>query len=205
MRGCRRSALWGVLALVRLLGVAVQGFAYDDNAYTRETLRGLSGVGVVIEDLSSNATRAGLTTAQLQTDVELRLRKAGVRVLTASERKETPGGPFLAVIVTAREKLGLYGYSVEVHFLQRVYLERNFTDALAITWAVDSTGTVGADRFRQGIRESVGDHIDKFLNAYLAVNPRTPPAQPTPARDGQAGSFSQPPKIPSLSPSSRTG
>ncbi len=39
----------------------------------RESLRGLNGVYVLVEDLNDDAKRAGLGVAQIKTDVELKL------------------------------------------------------------------------------------------------------------------------------------
>jgi hypothetical protein len=74
-----------VVVLVLLPGVV--------HALTREhkALRGLKGVHVLVEKLDPDAERLGLTTAQIQADVELRLRKGGVRVLTEEEMLETRG------------------------------------------------------------------------------------------------------------------
>jgi len=48
----------------------------------QKALVGLKGVGVDVAKISPEAERLGLTAAQVKTDVELRLRKARVRVLT---------------------------------------------------------------------------------------------------------------------------
>ena len=45
----------------------------------------------------------GLTQAQVKTDVELQLRKAGVRVLTEEECRTTPGHPYLSVDISISE------------------------------------------------------------------------------------------------------
>ena len=65
----------------------------DDSALEKERARvkaldhsiaslcGLEGVGVVIEGLPGETTQAGLTENQLKTDIELKLRLAGIKVL----------------------------------------------------------------------------------------------------------------------------
>ena len=65
-----------ILVLLLLASTGAQGL---DNENTRATLRGLNGVQVVVEDMMKpDIERDGLTRQQLQTDVELRLRKAGI-------------------------------------------------------------------------------------------------------------------------------
>jgi hypothetical protein len=50
-----------------------------------ESLRGISGVYVLVENLSDEARRDGLNEQDIQTDVGLKLRLAGVKVLTEAE------------------------------------------------------------------------------------------------------------------------
>jgi hypothetical protein len=77
-----------ILVLLLLASTGAQG---GDTEGERATLRGLDGVQVVVEDLQPDVERNGLTRQQLQTDVELRLRKAGIRVLTEQELDRAPG------------------------------------------------------------------------------------------------------------------
>src|SRR5215472_3875500 len=92
----------------------------------RESLRGLTGVYVLVEHLTKEAERDGLSENQLQTDVELRLRRAGIKVQTRQESLASPGRPYLYVRVTERKKsdLPLYALCVQVEFVQAVQLER---------------------------------------------------------------------------------
>src|SRR5216683_7904770 len=52
---------------------------------------------VLVETIRPEVAQAGLTAQKLQTDVEWRLRHAGMRVLTDEERRGTPRSPFLYV------------------------------------------------------------------------------------------------------------
>ena len=63
----------------------------------RESLRGLPGVQVLIEDIRPNAQADGLSQEAIRTAVELILRSSGIRVLTQSERSEMPSKPYLYV------------------------------------------------------------------------------------------------------------
>jgi hypothetical protein len=83
----RLVVLWCLLGLV-----GIESWAMDTED-TRATLRGVEGVLVVVEDLGDDVEQAGLTRQQLQTDVELRVRQAGIRVLTRAEREGMPGTP----------------------------------------------------------------------------------------------------------------
>jgi len=66
----------------------------------QKALVGLKGVEVGVENVNPQAERLGLTAALIKTDIELRLRKAGVKVLTAEEKFDTPGMPWLYVNLT---------------------------------------------------------------------------------------------------------
>ena len=57
----------------------------------RKSLRGLKGIAVVVEALQPEAERDGLTKSQIKTDIELKLRQAGIHVLTTEESFKTPG------------------------------------------------------------------------------------------------------------------
>jgi hypothetical protein len=166
------------LPIVLLLALSSQGFAQD----TRDTdgLRGLAGVAVRVTGLKQEVERDGLSKAQLQTDVELRLRKAGIRVLTEDQWLIAPGQPTLSVIVALYkvsnpETINGYAKSVDVVLRQNVVLSRTPSTIVrgAITW--QSTLMVGVSNstvLQNDIRERVADVVDEFINAFLAANPK---------------------------------
>jgi len=115
----RRMNITGLLLLLTLIPFYIPDLSAQTYVTEqRETLRGLKGLQVVIE----NITQAGLTKS-LKTDVELKLRKAGIRVLT----RITATNPFLYVNVTVMQIKSPDGfiYTVRVSFLQDVILSRN--------------------------------------------------------------------------------
>ncbi len=67
------------LLAATLLLFFLQGSNQIISAQTDEvqTLRGLRGIEVIIEDLQSNAKKTGLTESQLRTDVDVRLEQKG--------------------------------------------------------------------------------------------------------------------------------
>jgi hypothetical protein len=159
--------MWGISGLAGGMSWA------SDSPSERATLRGLEGVYVLIESLDPKVEQAGLTTQQLQTDVELRLRLAGIRVLTDEESRRTPGNPCLYVNVNVLlQSDGRAAYSVKVALEQRAALETDSSLATVGTWGVGSIGTVGRARL-DSIRNHLRDEIDKFINAYLSVRPRS--------------------------------
>ncbi len=137
------------------------------------TLRGLEGVAVVIELPGSETERGGLTANQLQTDVELRLRNAGIPVLRKEERTSTQGSPYLYVNAHVRgTSLGVYMFTIAVQLRQEVILKRNpSAEASVTTWEGRSMGHTYDS---QDIRIRVGNRVDEFINDYLSENPRGP-------------------------------
>jgi hypothetical protein len=109
-------------------------------------LRGLGAIGVLVEDVPLDFQQRGLTVEDLQIDVELRLRQAGIHVLTISmqERLKIPVSPFLGVwIVSKKVSSGLYAFSISVSLMQQVHLSRNPSiDMSAMTWHAASVGYV---------------------------------------------------------------
>lgn len=91
------------------------------------SLRGLNGVGVEVEQVGKEAEDRGLGRDLIQTAAELRLRQAGIRVLTRTESLRAPveGAPFVYVRVTAFDPAGtgLITCVVGVSLRQNVYLE----------------------------------------------------------------------------------
>ncbi len=70
---------------------------------------------------SPSLEKDGLTETQIRTDVEIRLRKAGIRVLTLEEVKELPRRPVLSVTLLASKSEALtkvFGESIYAFTIQ---------------------------------------------------------------------------------------
>lgn len=160
------------LIAILVLGAA-NGLANDERS-DRQTLRGITSVAVVVEDLPSEAVKDGLTRDQLQTDVEINLRKAGITILESSGIHHTP---FLYVnahlIKGSGPSAQLYVFDCQVQLVQPVRIVSNGAYDLAPTWSDEITGGTGASDMRTYIRSHIADLVDKFINAYLSVNPKS--------------------------------
>ncbi len=169
------KTVFAALALLSA-GVVLPLFGQGDEEDNRKTLAGLHGIWVVVEDLNQQAQQDGLDENQIHTDVELKLRQAGITVLTKEEWSAThPAGlPYLYVNVQAfKQREGLYAFNVIVELDQSVRLVRNpSVRASVATWrATPVLGTTG-ERDLGSVRERVRDLTDQFINAYLAANPK---------------------------------
>jgi hypothetical protein len=158
-----------VVLLVVLLLLPGVSHALTDN---QKALVGLMGVNIDIAEMDSDAERLGLTRDQLQTDVELRLRKAGVRMLTEKERRETPGGPrlYVSVAISSGANSPIAAYSIIVALTEWVTLDRDLR-TIGTIWEIGFVRTVLKKDIRE-LRRDLGDMVDKFINDYLAANPK---------------------------------
>ena len=150
--------------LLMLLASAMPAPAQD------QQLKGLTGVRVVVEfpDLNTGPAKEAIrrNSDAIQTDVELRLREAGMRVLATDQRGTRREGPMLAVSVT--EFATATHVIVELH--ENVFLERNpAMKVFATTWRCEG---VHPSPDVQKVRYFIKDAVDRFLNSWLAMNPR---------------------------------
>ena len=86
-----RTTILGTAVFVCVLLVAASPGRADDERQ-RQTLAGLKGLSIVVEDLSPEAEKDGLSGATLQADLEAKVRGAGISVLT--DRAEGYNEPF---------------------------------------------------------------------------------------------------------------
>ncbi|MGH7182607.1 MAG: hypothetical protein ACREJN_11600 [Nitrospiraceae bacterium] len=141
----------------------------------RESLRGLQGVEVVVEEIKPDAQADGLSQESIRTTVELILRSKGIRVLTQSERSEMPSKPYLYVSVgTDKQASGQYSFNARVELHQTVGLVyRPQHIMLAATWlAPGKLRTVAQQNIRLWVINSIEPLVRDFANDFRAVNPR---------------------------------
>jgi hypothetical protein len=133
-------------------------------------LRGISSVWVLIESLGSEEANIGLADDTVRTDVELRLRNAGLRVISSEEAKKiaVKDNTFLYVNVAVTSD-GLTA-TVLAQFAQAAYLLRNSLPiGTAFTWTDVSTLSRPS---LDSVRSEIKDLVDKFLYEWLKQNPR---------------------------------
>ena len=167
---------WLMVLLVIVLTLALESPSVAINGKSnRATLRGLSGVGVLVEQLASEVEKEGLIKNQLQTEVELKLRMAGIKVLTREEALKTPGEPYLYVNInvnTAKTESDIYPYSIDLLLMQKVSLLRDPKQTTyAVTWSTGGVGSIEKSILRQ-LRNSVEEMVGLFIKAYQAENPK---------------------------------
>jgi hypothetical protein len=147
------------------------GFTFT--ADKRDTLRGLSEVSVLIEYLPDDVEREGLNREHLKRDIEVRLRQAGLRVLTILEIANSPGAPYLYVAVypITGPSVNLNAYAIGLTLKQLVQLSRNpTTEFFATTWEGPAPpSSLSAPRVLD-IRTRISDAVGRFIIDYQAAN-----------------------------------
>jgi hypothetical protein len=157
------TLIWGSLEVVQAL-----------DAGSRESLRGILGLGVVVEDISPDASAGGLSEDAIRTVAERTLRSKGIRILTNTERMRSGSTPYLYINVnTLKEELGLYAYAVNVDLKQIVgLLSIKGKQAWGATWSASVVGMVREESLSQVIADGVEPLVQDFANDFLSVNPR---------------------------------
>jgi hypothetical protein len=140
-------------------------------AEPKDTLCGLKGVMVFIEDIDSDVENHGLTKNLLKKEVESRLRQADIPVLTTDEAFNMPGKPYLYLNLTTHNTgIELYSYSLRIEFNQDVSMIRDPSiKASATTWIANVVGIVGASNL-PAVTKDVTQLTDKFIHDYLGAN-----------------------------------
>jgi hypothetical protein len=143
-----------VLVVVTAVFLFCSIMAAQNSEEGRKSLKGITGFYVSVKILDPVIEKEGLTTNQIRTDVELRLRRAGIKVFTTEQASQAPGKPLLGVDLMIGSKQGLYPYALDIGAHQLVKLERDPTVIIyATTWSVGSAGI--ADLSSIGASEAV--------------------------------------------------
>jgi hypothetical protein len=114
---------WFIGASLLLVGSAN---AQSNNPLSRKSLAGVGAFGVVVEEVSADLQASGLSRSLITSEVEVRLRRQGLRVLDEEGLSREPGGPYLHVIVTGRKSAvpEIMAFVISLQFEQAVLPSR---------------------------------------------------------------------------------
>ena len=174
----KRNSRFGSLALkivaviVFLTGFVMPAYAFDAEV-SRETLRGLTGFHVLIEELNpniakyANVQKNNISTQQLKSQVENRLHAAGIRVFSWDELMKTPERPILYVSVNTHEyEKFWYAYDIRVEVRQLATLVSQPGKLISgVTWSVNMTGVMNIGQI-QTLYDNLGVLLGRFVEAY---------------------------------------
>ena len=170
-RGVMRSVVMAILVTLVSFNLSLA----QTREQQRESLRGLQGVEVVVEEIKPDAQEDGVSQEYIRTDVERILRSKGIRVLTHAERSALSSEPYLHISVgTDKQASGHYSFTVRVEVYQAVSLAHRSQHSMpAPTWFTPvKLRTVGQQNVRLWISNSIEPLVREFASDFLAVNPR---------------------------------
>lgn len=156
------------------LTIAVSAPFYSraaDDEYSRESLRGVTALRIVVEPPNWEGLDIGLSMEQLRTAIELKLRLAGIKVVDVKSRTV----PYLYLnVLTIGKAPGVIAFTLRLSFGQTVILERNpkIKSIPAETWSAALIATVGSNKATEEVKGDLTAIVDRFINAYHSVNPK---------------------------------
>jgi hypothetical protein len=140
----------------------------------QKVLQDLEGIYLVIEEITLEQEDPGLLEYQLQADLKLALRIAGIPVLSAEEWIETPGTPYLYVNVTVAEvaddSLAAYSLTLELHQNVNLSREPSITTSSS-TWDTGLVNISAIGGLDDAIRKSLATLIEFFVEDFSTANP----------------------------------
>ena len=134
-----------------------------------KTLKGFDTLKVEVEQLAPDLQKAGITREEIQTDIETKLRRAGLKIKNASETT-TPYVVLFVSVNSIDNGVGGFAVSVTTSLNQLIVLDRNKSlTSVASTWESRSIVSVIKEKV-QSIRGFVNLQIDLFVNAHRKAN-----------------------------------
>jgi hypothetical protein len=158
---------WRIVFLLLIMTPPLKVGAANDAPLERTTLRGLPAVNVVIDTLDKELARENLTQDALQSRIEQRLRSAGVPL-------GKDANVFLGLRVTqVRAKRGPVAVCLSIGLYQPVVLSRDKAiRSVTQTWEVETILMAESKVLFEASMTSVDELTDRFVAAYLSVNPK---------------------------------
>jgi hypothetical protein len=167
-----RTRLTIVAPFLLLASMPTSAFAQMFITTGRDTLRGLPGVEVAVEQLEPELERDGLTGAAVRADVVQRLRAAGVAVYASQNENPSEAKPYLYVDVNGVRLGGqnLYAIAVQVQVRQTLrspVTSSNIVDAM--TWDARTVLAVRRSDLAS-VRTIIQEYVDHFIDDWKSVH-----------------------------------
>ena len=137
----------------------------------KDTLRGLPGVEVVVDELPEELRAAGHSAQGLRTAIAARLRKAGLTVFASQKANTSDAKPYLYVLLNGFPIPGetTYAMSVQVQVRQTVRSVVTSSSIVdAVTW--DSHDVVGVPtKELPRVTDVVLEHVERFVRDWTST------------------------------------
>lgn len=143
--------------------------------YQVGSLVGVKGISILVERLYEDARATGLTREQVKTDIELKLRLAGIKVNSEQEwlASEDRAELYVRTNTTNSDSSPNRVYAISVELKQNVTLVRSpYAKAMGATWDKAYVGICPRGQFPDIARQAVKDLTDKFISDYHTANPK---------------------------------
>lgn len=162
-----KKRICALTTTVLLLSVTSNAFALLDTE-EQDILKGLDGVSVEVKRLKPEIERDGLFRSTLQTDVELKLRMAGMKVLSDEEAVKNPNSPCLYLNLDAIKCSLGYVYRIQLSLREGVTVARKPVKVVGTTFR--TTDRFAISPHLSEIREDVREIVDNFIKAWMEAN-----------------------------------
>lgn len=133
-----------------------------------EVLQGLEAVHVKVERLRAEIEQYGLFGSILQSDAELKLQLAGLKVLSEEQWLRNPDSPYLYFFVDAFKHSEGYIYRIQISLRESVMIIRKATKTIATTLRIRDE--LGITDDLSAIRQEAQDLLDEFIEAWRTAN-----------------------------------
>jgi hypothetical protein len=153
------------LVLLAVLAIAPNATRAGNCDRDRATLKGLTAVSVVVDNLHDQLQAAGITPSVVRARIEDRLRSASIVV-------DQSKNDFVAVRMNGvRDKRGPFALAVTLGAYQPVILSRDPKVRTATqTWEVETVLLAEPKQLYRAAMETVDELTDSFVDAYRSVN-----------------------------------
>jgi hypothetical protein len=145
------------------------------DAGDKEVLKGITRIGVEVEDLPRVAEKLGIKKETLKMDVASRLHTAGIEVASDDMLKQNPSLPFLKVSLIMGYSKPTYIYAVVVGLNEKVFLERDprIISYAMPWWRIVKGEHAGESTITGYVQETLAYIINEFIADYTAANTAT--------------------------------
>jgi hypothetical protein len=138
------------------------------------TLKGINRIRIVIDDLTSDSTNAGITEDALRNRMELALKRIKVNVVPSGDEAATNRlfVPILYLSVSTSKAAGFHDFVIHLELLQAVTLARDpaIATSSATTWGALRFARVEESDYASKVRTLLTLMMEGFLDDYLSAN-----------------------------------
>ena len=166
-----KISMVGTLTLLMAFAFPIVAFS-QITVGDKDVLRGLEQVSVVVERLKPEIERDGLYSSTIQSDAEMKLKMAGMKILETDDSLQSEEIPCLTIQVNALKYSDGYIYDARVFLREPVVLLRKQKRISGTTLRI--RGQFGCTSYLSDIREEAKDALDNFIKVWQEANSTLP-------------------------------